>query len=73
MELAVKRGMELAVKSGMELAVKNGMELTVNSGMELVFLLWLKAKPRLACVSGRHPHSETPVGVLPWTCRSEGL
>ena len=24
------------------------------------------------CVNGRHPHSKTPVGVLPWTCRSEG-
>ena len=29
-------------------------------------------KPRLECVSGRQPPSNTPVGVLPWTCRSEG-
>ena len=29
-------------------------------------------KPRLECVDGRHPPSKTPVGVLPWTCRSEG-
>ena len=27
---------------------------------------------RLECVTGRHPPSKTPVGVLPWTCRSEG-
>ena len=29
-------------------------------------------KPRLECVDGRHPPPKTPVGVLPWTCRSEG-
>ena len=29
-------------------------------------------KPRLECVGGRHPPSKTPVGLLPWTCRSEG-
>ena len=29
-------------------------------------------KPRLECVDGRHPPTKTPVGVLPWTCRSEG-
>ena len=29
-------------------------------------------KPRLDCVDGRHPPSKTPVGILPWTCRSEG-
>ena len=29
-------------------------------------------KPRLKCVNGRHPPLKTPVGVLPWTCRSEG-
>ena len=29
-------------------------------------------KPRLHCVDGRHPASKTPVGVLPWTRRSEG-
>ena len=29
-------------------------------------------KPRLACVDVQHPPSETPVDVLPWTCRSEG-
>ena len=28
-------------------------------------------KPRLEYVNGRHPPSKTPVGVLPWTCRSE--
>ena len=26
-------------------------------------------KPRLECVDGRHPSSETPVSVLPWTSR----
>ena len=30
-------------------------------------------KPRLECVDGRHPPSKTNVGVLPWTCWSEGL
>ena len=29
-------------------------------------------KPRPECVDGRHPHSKTSMGVLPWTCRSEG-
>ena len=29
-------------------------------------------KPRLDCVDGRHPPKNTPVGVLSWTCRSEG-
>ena len=28
-------------------------------------------KHRLECVSGWHPPSKTPVGVLPWTCRIE--
>ena len=28
-------------------------------------------KPRVECVNGQHPPSKTPVGVLPWTCRSE--
>ena len=32
---------------------------------------WNK-KARLECVSGQHPPSNTPAGVLPWTCRSEG-
>ena len=27
---------------------------------------------RLECVNGQHPPSKTPVGVLPWTCQSEG-
>ena len=27
---------------------------------------------RLECVNGRHPPLKTPVGVLPWACRSEG-
>ena len=30
-------------------------------------------KPRVVCVDNRHPPSKTPVGVLPWTRRSEGL
>ena len=29
-------------------------------------------KPRLECITGRHPPSKTPVGLLPWTFRSEG-
>ena len=29
-------------------------------------------KPRLERVDGRHPSSKTPVGVLPWLCRSDG-
>ena len=29
-------------------------------------------EPGPECVNGRHPPSEPPVGVLPWTCRSEG-
>ena len=29
-------------------------------------------KPGLKCVNCRHPLLKTPVGVLPWTCRSEG-
>ena len=29
-------------------------------------------KPRLECVDGRHPPWKTPVGLLPWTCGSEG-
>ena len=28
-------------------------------------------EPRLECVNGWYPPSKTPVGVLPWTCRSE--
>ena len=28
-------------------------------------------KPRLECADGRHLPSKIPVGVLPWTCRSE--
>ena len=28
-------------------------------------------KPRMACVNVRHPSSNNPVGVLPWTCRSQ--
>ena len=28
-------------------------------------------KPTVECVDGQHPPSKTPVGVLPWTCRSE--
>ena len=30
------------------------------------------AKPRLECVNGRHSPLKTPVGALPWICRSEG-
>ena len=40
-------------------------ELATESGK------W-NGKSRLECVDGRHPSSKTPVGVLPWTCRSEG-
>ena len=29
-------------------------------------------KRRLECVDGRHPPLKTPVGVLHWSCRSEG-
>ena len=29
-------------------------------------------KPTLECVDGQRPPLKTPVGVLPWTCRSEG-
>ena len=31
-----------------------------------------KWKPRLACVSVHLPPWQTPVDVLPWTCRSQG-
>jgi len=36
---------------------------------ELAKIKW-NGKPRLECVDGRHPPLKTPVGVLPWTCRS---
>ena len=29
-------------------------------------------KPRVACVGGQYSSSKPPVGILPWTCRSEG-
>ena len=29
-------------------------------------------EPRLEFVSRQHPPLKTPVGVLPWTCQSEG-
>ena len=38
----------------------------------LVMMLKLIGKPRLECVNGQQPPSETPLGVLLWTCWSEG-
>ena len=42
----------------------------ISNGLATKNEKW-NGKPRLEYVNDRHPPSNTPVGVLPWACRSE--
>ena len=46
--------------------------IIVTDSMSLQQKVTVEWEAQTECVDGRHPPSTAPVGVLPWTCRSEG-